>query len=320
MKLFFSYLKSRIRVLLLYVVIACVFAASYLLFDMPSIAVLYPLSMSLAIGIIVVIIDFIIFRNRHEKLISEELPSPRDKIEEDYQLIIDKLKEEADLSKMKASEDYNNMIEYYTVWAHQIKTPIAAMRLNLQSEDTESARRLMGDLARIEAYVEMVLTFIRLDSDSTDYLIKEYDLDEIIRPAIRKYSKEFILKKLKLEYETVDYKVLTDSKWLSFIIEQVISNSVKYTSEGYVKIYMSSPGVLCIEDSGIGIREEDLPRIFENGYTGFNGREDKRASGIGLYLCKRIADNLGHKISAESKQGEGTKIFLDMKRIEIGIE
>ena len=320
MKLFFSYLKSRIRVLILYVVIACVFAASYLLFDMPSIAVLYPLSMSLAIGIIVVIIDFIIFRNRHEKLISEELPSPRDKIEEDYQLIIDKLKEEADLSKMKASEDYNNMIEYYTVWAHQIKTPIAAMRLNLQSEDTESARRLMGDLARIEAYVEMVLTFIRLDSDSTDYLIKEYDLDEIIRPAIRKYSKEFILKKLKLEYETVDYKVLTDSKWLSFIIEQVISNSVKYTSEGYVKIYMSSPGVLCIEDSGIGIREEDLPRIFENGYTGFNGREDKRASGIGLYLCKRIADNLGHKISAESKQGEGTKIFLDMKRKEIGIE
>lgn len=320
MKLFFSYLKSRIRVLLLYVVIACVFAASYLLFDMPSIAVLYPLSMSLAIGIIVVIIDFIILRNRHEKLISEELPSPRDKIEEDYQLIIDKLKEEADLSKMKASEDYNNMIEYYTVWAHQIKTPIAAMRLNLQSEDTESARRLMGDLARIEAYVEMVLTFIRLDSDSTDYLIKEYDLDEIIRPAIRKYSKEFILKKLKLEYETVDYKVLTDSKWLSFIIEQVISNSVKYTSEGYVKIYMSSPGVLCIEDSGIGIREEDLPRIFENGYTGFNGREDMRASGIGLYLCKRIADNLGHKISAESKQGEGTKIFLDMKRKEIGIE
>ena len=320
MKLFFSYLKSRIRVLILYVVIACVFAASYLLFDMPSIAVLYPLSMSLAIGIIVMIIDFIIFRNRHEKLISEELPSPRDKIEEDYQLIIDKLKEEADLSKMKASEDYNNMIEYYTVWAHQIKTPIAAMRLNLQSEDTESARRLMGDLARIEAYVEMVLTFIRLDSDSTDYLIKEYDLDEIIRPAIRKYSKEFILKKLKLEYESVDYKVLTDSKWLSFIIEQVISNSVKYTSEGYVKIYMSSPGVLCIEDSGIGIRKEDLPRIFENGYTGFNGREDKRASGIGLYLCKRIADNLGHKISAESKQGEGTKIFLDMKRKEIGIE
>ena len=320
MNLFSRYLRSRIKVIISYIVVAGIFASSYLLFDMPSIAVLYPLCMSLAAGIIVMMIDFIFFRSRHEKLINEEIPAPKDQIEEDYQLIIEKLKEEAKFSQMKASEDYNNMIEYYTVWAHQIKTPIAAMRLNLQSEDTESARRLMGDLGRIEAYVEMVLTFLRLDSNSTDYLIKEYDLDEIIRPAIRKYSKEFILKKLKLEYEPVDFKVLTDSKWLSFIIEQIISNSVKYTSEGYVKIYMSNPGVLCIEDSGIGIREEDLPRIFENGYTGFNGREDKRASGIGLYLCKRIADNLGHKISAESTQGVGTKIYLDMNRKEIGIE
>ena len=320
MKLFFRYLKAHIKIFILYVLMAGIFASSYLLFDMPLIAVLYPLIMTLAVGIIVMMIDFIFFRSKKEKLFAEEITSPKDQIEEDYQLIIEKLKEEAKFSQMKASEDYTNMIEYYTVWAHQIKTPIAAMRLNLQSEDTESARRLMGDLGRIEAYVEMVLTFLRLDSDSTDYLIKEYDLDEIIRPAIRKYSKEFILKKLKLEYEPVDYKALTDSKWLSFIIEQVISNSVKYTSEGYVKIFMSNPGILCIEDSGIGIREEDLPRIFENGYTGFNGREDKRASGIGLYLCKRIADNLGHKISAESKQGIGTKIYLDMSRKEIGIE
>ena len=212
------------------------------------------------------------------------------------------------------------MVEYYTVWAHQIKTPIAAMRLNLQSEDTESARKLMGDLNRIESYVEMVLTFLRLDSDSTDYLIKEYDIDEIVRPAIRKFSREFILKRLKLEYEPVQYKAVTDSKWLSFIIEQIISNAVKYTSEGSVRIYMNEPGVLCIEDTGIGISEEDLPRIFENGYTGFNGREDKRASGIGLYLCKRIADNLGHRLSAESKQGVGTKMILDLRAKNIEIE
>ena len=320
MKLFLSYLKSRSKVIAVCVVFIAVFASSYLLFDMPAISVLYPLILCVCIGIILMIFDLVFFIRCHRKLTEDEIPAPKDLIEEDYQLIINKLAEEEKLSRLKASEDYNNMIEYYTVWAHQIKTPIAAMRLNLQSEDTESARRLMGDLGRIEAYVEMVLTFLRLDSDSTDYLIKEYDLDEIIRPAIRKYSKEFILKKLKLEYETVNYKALTDSKWLSFIIEQVISNSVKYTSEDYVKIFMSEPGVLCIEDSGIGIREEDLPRIFENGYTGFNGREDKRASGIGLYLCRRIADNLGHKISAESKQGIGTKMYLDLRRKEIGIE
>ena len=241
-------------------------------------------------------------------------------IEEDYQSIIAKLKEEAEMRASSASQDYNNMIEYYTVWAHQIKTPIAAMRLNLQSEDSESARKLMGDLNRIESYVEMVLTFLRLDSDSTDYVIKEHDLDEIIKSSVRKFSREFILKKLTLNYEPVKYKCITDEKWLEFIIEQVISNAVKYTSEGGVRIYMDEPGLLVIEDTGIGISAEDLPRIFENGYTGFNGREDKRASGIGLYLCKRIADNLGHKITAESTPGVGTKMIIDVRGKKLGVE
>ena len=320
MKLFGRYLKYRRSIIISVIVIAGFFASSYLLFDMPVIAVLYPLSLVFSAGAIAMVIDYILFRNRHKKMISEEIPAPGNLIEEDYQLIIDKLKEEAEMSAQKASADYTDMVEYYTVWAHQIKTPIAAMRLNLQSEDTESARKLMGDLNRIESYVEMVLTFLRLDSDSTDYLIKEYDIDEIVRPAIRKFSREFILKRLKLEYEPVQYKAVTDSKWLSFIIEQIISNAVKYTSEGSVRIYMNEPGVLCIEDTGIGISEEDLPRIFENGYTGFNGREDKRASGIGLYLCKRIADNLGHRLSAESKQGIGTKMIIDLRAKPVEVE
>ena len=302
------------------IIVEGVFASSYFLFDMPAVTVLYPLILSTSALIVAGVIDFVFTFNKHRKLTQNEISSSSDPIEKDYQEIIRKLKEEEEYSRQKATSDYNNMVEYYTVWAHQIKTPIASMRLQIQSEDTESARKLMGDLNRIEAYVEMVLTFLRLDSDSTDYLIKEYDLDEIIRPAIRKFSREFILKKLKLEYEPIEFKTITDSKWLSFIIEQVISNAVKYTSEGYVRIYMSEPGILCIEDTGVGISEEDLPRIFENGYTGFNGREDKRASGIGLYLCKRISDNLGHKIYAESKVGEGTKIFLDMRAKKLEVE
>lgn len=318
--MFKDYLKSRIKVIVLMIVVEGVFASSYFLFDMPAVTVLYPLILSTSALIVAGVTDFIFTFNKHRKLTQNEIPASSDPIEKDYQEIIRKLKEEEEYSRQKAVSDYNNMVEYYTVWAHQIKTPIASMRLQIQSEDTESARKLMGDLNRIEAYVEMVLTFLRLDSDSTDYLIKEYDLDEIIRPAIRKFSREFILKKLKLEYEPVSFKTITDSKWLSFIIEQVISNAVKYTSEGCVRIYMSEPGILCIEDTGVGISEEDLPRIFENGYTGFNGREDKRASGIGLYLCKRIANNLGHKINAESKVGEGTKIFLDMRAKKLEVE
>jgi len=318
--MFKDYLKSRINVIILMIVVEGVFASSYFLFDMPAVTVLYPLILSTSALIVAGVIDFVFTFNKHRKLTQNEISSSSDPIEKDYQEIIRKLKEEEAYSRQKTTSDYNNMVEYYTVWAHQIKTPIASMRLQIQSEDTESARKLMGDLNRIEAYVEMVLTFLRLDSDSTDYLIKEYDLDEIIRPAIRKFSREFILKKLKLEYEPIEFKTITDSKWLSFIIEQVISNAVKYTSEGYVRIYMSEPGILCIEDTGVGISEEDLPRIFENGYTGFNGREDKRASGIGLYLCKRISDNLGHKIYAESKVGEGTKIFLDMRAKKLDVE
>ena len=320
MDLISGYIKSRIKIIVICVLIAGAFSAAYLLFEMPRIVVVYPLILSLLVIIAAGAIDFAAYRDRHNMLSHEELPAPYDQLEEDYQSIIARLQEKAKLSESYAKEEYNNMIDYYTIWAHQIKTPIAAMRLNLQSEDSEKARILMSDLNRIEEYVEMVLTFLRLDSDSTDYLIRECDLDSIIRTAVRKFSREFILKKLSLDYQPANYTVLTDEKWLTFVIEQIISNAVKYTSEGSVHIYMNEQGIMCIEDTGIGISAEDLPRIFENGYTGFNGREDKRASGIGLYLCKRITENLGHTISAESQPGKGTKIILDLNTAKLGVE
>ena len=320
MKHFGGYLRSRLGTIILCVCLFGVFAAADLLFEVETIVLWYPLILGAVLLLVVGAVDYVMFLKKHKELSYGELPTPKSLIEEDYQSIIAKLKEEAEMRASSASQDYNNMIEYYTVWAHQIKTPIAAMRLNLQSENSESARKLMGDLNRIESYVEMVLTFLRLDSDSTDYVIKEHDLDEIIKSSVRKFSREFILKKLTLNYEPVKYKCITDEKWLEFIIEQVISNAVKYTSEGGVRIYMDEPGLLVIEDTGIGISAEDLPRIFENGYTGFNGREDKRASGIGLYLCKRIADNLGHKITAESTPGVGTKMIIDARGKKLGVE
>ena len=229
-----SYLRSRAKAIVVYILIAGAFAAAYLLFDMPVIVVTYPLILSIMIGVAALAIDYIAYRRRHIMLTHEEMPAPADRLEEDYQQIITKLQDEAKQSAVHAAEEYNDMIDYYTVWAHQIKTPIAAMRLSLQSEDTETARKLTSDLNRIEEYVEMVLTFLRLDSDSTDYLIKEYDLDSIIRTAVRKFSREFILKRLTLDYQPVNYTVLTDGKWLTFVIEQIISNAVK-TFRAYLK-------------------------------------------------------------------------------------
>ena len=318
--MFGEYLKSRVKILMLLLGVAAVFTSVYFLFELPAVTVLYPLILSLVLILTVGIIDFLLVLNKHRKIQRNDLPEPSGLLEKDYQEVISKLKEEQEFYRQKTTSDYNNMVEYYTIWAHQIKTPIASMRLRIQSEDSDLARRLDGDLNRIEAYVEMVLTFLRLDSDSTDYVIKEIDLDAVIKPAIRKFARDFISKKLTMDFKPTETKVLSDEKWLSFVIEQVLSNAVKYTNEGGIKVYMDEPGILCIEDTGIGINAADLPRIFENGYTGFNGREDKRASGIGLYLCKRICDNLGHKISAESEQGAGTRIRIDLNRQDIGIE
>ena len=318
--MFKDYLKSRLGTIILLIVVEGVFASTYYLFELPAVTVLYPLILSLAVLLVIGVIDFLIALSKHGKLKRGDFPQPSGLLEKDYQEIITKLKEEEEYSRQKATSDYNNMVEYYTVWAHQIKTPIASMRLQIQSVDSDLARRLDGELNRIEAYVEMVLTFLRLDSDSTDYVIREIDLDAVIKPAIRKLARDFISKKLTMDFKPTEAKVLSDEKWLSFVIEQVLSNAVKYTKTGEIKVYMDEPGILCIEDTGIGIRAEDLPRIFENGYTGFNGREDKRASGIGLYLCKRICDNLGHRISAESTQGVGTKMKIDMRKRDIGIE
>ena len=318
--MFKDYLKSRLGTIILLIVVEGIFASTYFLFDLPLVTVLYPLVLSLAVLLVIGVIDFLIALSKHRKLKRGDFPQPSGLLEKDYQEIITKLKEEEEFSRQKAASDYNNMVEYYTVWAHQIKTPIASMRLQIQSVDSDLARRLDGELNRIEAYVEMVLTFLRLDSDSTDYVIREIDLDAVIKPAIRKFARDFISKKLTMDFKPTEAKVLSDEKWLTFVIEQVLSNAVKYTKTGEIKVYMDEPGILCIEDTGIGIRAEDLPRIFENGYTGFNGREDKRASGIGLYLCKRICDNLGHGISAESTQGVGTKMKIDMRKRDIGIE
>ena len=318
--MFWDYLKSRLKVLVLLVVVEGIFVSSYFLFDLPAVTVLYPLVLSSVAILIAGVIDFLIVFNKHGRLKRNDRPQTSGPLEKDYQEIINKLKEEQEYSRQKTTSDFNNMVEYYTVWAHQIKTPIASMRLQIQSVDSDLARRLDGDLNRIEAYVEMVLTFLRLDSDSTDYVIRKIDLDAVIKPAIRKFARDFISKKLTMDFKPTEYKVLSDDKWLSFVIEQVLSNAVKYTKKGGIKVYMDEPGILCIEDTGIGISAEDLPRVFENGYTGFNGREDKRASGIGLYLCKRICDNLGHKIYAESEPGVGTKIRIDMNIKEIGIE
>lgn len=328
MKFLISYLNYRKKVILVFLIFAVIFSVSFALYHLPLGAVLYPLALCLLVALIFVIRDFNNIRKTHKDLEKikkltvygmEFLPEAKNEIEKDYGDVANILFEENKQIRLKMEERYNEMIDYYTMWAHQIKTPIAAMRLNLQNEDSDFSRRLTEDLQRIEQYVEMVLCYLRLDSNSSDYVIREYDIDSIVRQGIKKFASQFIRKKIKLDYRPSDLKVVTDEKWLLFVIEQVLSNSLKYTKQGSISVFVNDNQELCIKDTGIGIAPEDLPRIFENGYTGYNGRNDKKASGIGLYLCKRICKNLGHEITASSSLCEGTtiKINLNQKKIFI---
>ncbi len=321
MKLFFHYLKYKGKTLAAFFLFAVVLTVSFRWYHLPVGAVLYPTAICALLGSAFLLADFMRTRKKHRAFLYlqslrsdliDTLPDCNSIADEDCQEIIRNLCREMRCAEESAQQRYNDMVDYYTVWAHQIKTPIAAMRLKLQNEDTEFSRNLRQDLMRIERYVEMVLTFLRLGSDSTDYVIRQYDLDSIVRPAVKKFAGEFICKKLTLHYDPLHTTVLTDEKWLSFVVEQVISNAVKYTSSGEISIYLESPQTLCIQDTGIGIAPEDLPRIFENGYTGFNGRMDKRASGIGLYLCKQICDRLGHTIVASSHLNAGTIVRIGL--------
>lgn len=322
------YIMSKMKTIVLLLVFAGIFLCTFMLYHLPLNAVLYPMGLCIAIGLIYMIVHYMGLKRKHEELevikglkseMMEGIPKASDVLSQDYLELIEILRDENRISETYARQKFADMVDYYTVWAHQIKTPIASMRLNLQNEDTALSRSLNQDLSRIERYVEMVLAFVRLDSDSTDYIIRRFSIDEIVKGAIRKQRSDFINKKLSLDYTPSGKTVLTDEKWLSFVIEQILSNAVKYTSEGSVSIYMEGD-VLCIRDTGIGIAAEDIPRVFENGYTGFNGRADKRASGIGLYLCRKVCDRLGHSISIESKVGEGTVVRLDFSEEKLGIE
>lgn len=330
MELFFIYIKQCIRGIAVFLLFCILFAVSFFLYHLPIAAVLYPALLCILLGTVFFLIDFNRVRRKHQKLqeikrltaaMISDFPRIESVEDKDYQEIIQALQEEIAESEEVSGTAYRNMIDYYTVWVHQIKTPIASMKLKLQNEDTLFSRKLSSELFRIEQYVEMVLAYLRLDSVSSDYVFRAHCVDTMIKQSVKKFAAEFITRKIRLEYQPVIETVITDDKWLCFVLEQVLSNALKYTGEGgCIKIYMEEPKMLCIEDSGIGIASEDLPRIFERGYTGYNGHNDKRASGIGLYLCKRICDNLGAEITAASEPDKGTVIRINLEQHNLRVE
>lgn len=313
MKFFRLFLKKHRLSLVTAALFILVFAIVLRLYNIDLMVIAYPVSVCAFLFTIMMAVAFFRERRRFEYIKSLESIVPHvPKLSKADSPVVDELMAIVSLMKEQQARlntgwegRYNDMVEYYSIWVHQIKTPIAAMKLTLENMDSPESRRLSRDLQRIERYVEMVLTYLRLESETSDYVFKEYELDDIVRGVIRQFASEFIERRLTLHFEGVQMKVVTDKKWLSFIIEQLLSNALKYTAEGSISIFLEG-GALCIKDTGMGIAKEDLPRLFDNGFTGRNGRLDNKSSGIGLYLCKRTADRLGHELSLESEPDVGT--------------
>ena len=331
-KLIGTWLKKRYLTIILTLLMILDYIGIAGLMHLNLEAIMYSTYLVLFTGSGLALFDFRKYVRRYKLLITtyynrsyslEGMPIPQDLIEETYQILVETLSKEILELKQQMSRQEEEANDYYTLWTHQIKTPIAAMRLILQNqkyrEETENQDErilLEGELFKIEQYAEMALGYLRLDSMSQDLVLKQYKLYDIVAKALKKYAICFMSKKLSINIEPFETEVVTDEKWLQFVIEQMISNSIKYTHEGSIYIGMKDEYTLMISDTGIGIQSEDLPRIFERGFTGYNGRMDKKSTGIGLYLCKKVTHKLGHTLEVSSTLGKGTTFYIGFQSNE----
>lgn len=341
MKLFLDYINKIKFYIILHLFPVMLAEIIFFLYQLPIEPMVYVTVFWLLTGICACLNGFYRYRKKVQQLELiaaapdinlSQLDSPvgqAERLQQEIMQQLDQMRIDVETASQKASED---MTDYYTMWAHQIKTPIFALRLLLQ-ESSEENKEKLSELFKIEQYVEMVLGYLRTEDMSSDLKLFRCSLDRIIRDQIHKYAGIFVSKKLTLTYESISQDILTDEKWLGFVIGQILSNALKYTRTGGIRIYLEkklsldtddvsiSIGnddcnkveslTLVIEDTGIGIRAEDIPRIFEKGYTGVNGRDDNRATGIGLYLSNKIMRKLGHRLCITSTEGKGTKVFFE---------
>ena len=213
-----------------------------------------------------------------------------------------------------------DLLDYYTLWVHQIKTPIAASQLLVaEVADRQLKQQLEQEIFKIDSYTNLVLQYLRLESFHDDLVLKQVQIEDLVKEIIRKYALFFIQKGLNVNLYDLDKEIVTDKKWLLVVIEQIISNSLKYTKEGGLEIYMEGQE-LCIKDTGIGIKNSDVLRVFERGFSGYNGRLTQQSSGLGLYLSKKISEELGHQIRIESEVGTGTTVRIQFAQVNLVLE
>ena len=294
MKLFLDYMKNQSIILFGYLLVCIVFI---------TISVLATLEIEyvfLGIEILgfILLIYLIVHWFQYQKLSD---------VKDDNERLLNENKN----LKSEMLNQKDDLNAYFLMWLHQIKTPMTVSKLLLEKPDDTTNTKLKMQLMYIEQYINMAMNYLKMIDHSTDMDITEVNLDDIIKNLLKKYSLLFIHNHISLEYQSNLTYVISDSQWLTILIEQILSNALKYTENGKITIqYLEDKHALEIRDTGIGIRSEDIPKIFDRGYSGFNGRMNEKSSGLGLYLARKISERLNIQIEVESKLSKGSVFRL----------
>ncbi|MGN0393923.1 MAG: sensor histidine kinase [Coprococcus sp.] len=315
-----SYIKNRWFSLAILILWQSILYVSLYLEGVNPGFMIYPVILSIAAMMVYVIFDFCRIR-RKDKILNEtkqniditmeNLPKAENIIEQDYQELISHLQQSKRQEHKEQMQKNTELTEFVTLWTHQVKTPLTALSLEVSGMETPKKTECAERLFEIEQYCDIILQYLRVEGNGSDLMIAKYPVKSMVNQAVKYFARSFIGKGLYVKIDIPEERVLvTDEKWLVFVLKQILSNALKYTSEGGITIDMPNENTIRISDTGIGIMKEDIPRIMERGYTGYNGRIDKRATGIGLFLVDSIVKKLGSSVEITSEPGTGTDVYL----------
>lgn len=316
-----GFVKAMTPQISLFVLHSSIFAIVYFLTYQTPRVFLTAFQITLALFVLSMAIQFYFYTRKTQRAKATEYEDqsvPSEYIsqlyEENYLLLAEQLKDKNRQDMEKQSE----LVDYFSLWIHQIKTPVSAMSLVLQrqKEKGDEHKKLEQELIYLNDYIHLALNYLKLEETGKELEIETIELDDLIKTVVKKYAILFIYNKIKLDFEPTHLTIQSDRKWVQVLIEQIISNSLKYTKQGTIRVYAGSGQHLIVEDTGSGISPSDLPKIFEKGYTGLNGRLHDKSTGIGLFISRKITRRLNITLDIESELNVGTKAMIDFSNEE----
>lgn len=312
-----KFLKEYSKWYLLYASMTGLYLLTFFLYHLPITFFLTSLSFNLTLLFGISIWLFLGFRKKMKTLETflsvEELADFTLPSEESYRDLILEIKSSQSQRLLDAKHQHQGLQDLIKMWSHQMKVPLSALSLMAQTDQLDK-QEVRQQLLRLEKYLDTLLNYLKFSGNKDDFRFEICSSREIIMDLIKKYRVSFLAKNLSVNIEG-DWQLKSDKKWLSFALSQVLDNAIKYSKDGgQIAVKMDEKGITIL-DTGMGILSEDLPRLFEEGFTGFNGHEHKKATGLGLYMTKQVLDRLALSIAIESQVEIGTQVFIGKQKV-----